>query len=200
METSRSTDSSVECYKTQVEKDYHFVGALSVPLTTTLKFVQIPISHNSFGKEEVTTAKKFHLWQGEPTFKITTAASSVLQGIMYVSQVPTGFDTATLKANDAIYMYSRTQKVFWNESCELPIKWMNPSPKQTVDYTATTTNTQLGSLLIVFPTITGTTFTGGDQNLKITIHCDTSNIVYSLPSYSYETFDYPGLQYEIVTS
>jgi hypothetical protein len=196
METSR-LPVSPETGKTQIEKDYHFVGAVSVPLTTTLKFVQIPISHNSFGKMEVSTAKKYKFWSGEPTFRITTAASSTLTGIMYVAQVPPGFNLTNSKAFDAIRMFPRTNKVFWNESCELPIKWMNPSPLQKVDYESVATNTQLGSLILAFPTTTGSTFTGGDQNLKVTISCNTSNIVYSRPSYSYKDFSYPGMQHTI---
>jgi hypothetical protein len=196
METSRLTVSP-ETGKTQIEKDYHFVGAISVPLTPSLKFVQIPISHNSFGKMEVSTAKKYKFWSGEPSFKITTAASSLLAGVMYVSQVPPGFDLTNSKSFDAIRMYSRSNKVFWNESCELPIKWMNPHPLQRVDYEPVTTNDQIGSLLLVFPTITGSTFTGGDQNLKVTISCNTSNIQYSRPTVAYKDYSYPGMQHYI---
>jgi hypothetical protein len=197
METNRLPDSA-ETGKTQIEKDYHFVGAISVPLTLNLKFITIPISHHAFGKMEVSTAKKYQWWQGEPTFKITTAASSVLPGIMYVAQVPVTFDFINLKAEAALRMYSRTQKVFWNESCELPIKWFNPTPRQLVNYSVTpSAPAQLGYLILAFPTPTGLTFGSGDQNLKITIHCDTANITYSRPAYNYENFDYPGLQFAV---
>lgn len=113
---------------------------------------------------------------------------------MYVCQVPPGFNLTSSKAEDAIRMFPWSQKVYWNESCELPIKWLNPSPLQKVDYQAVTTNTQIGSLILAFPTIAGATFAGADDNLKVTIMCDTANIVYSRPSYSYPDFSYPGLQ------
>jgi len=199
METSR-IHSSLETGKTQIEKDYHFVGAISTPLTLNLRFIAIPISHNAFGKMEVTSAKKYRFWQGEPTFKVTLTASSVLPGIVYLAQVPPDFDLSTLKAESALRMYSSTQEVFWNSSVELPIKWYNPIQQAIVDYSISPSPAQLGYIVLAFPTPTGSTFGSGDQNIKITVHCNTSNISYSRPSVSYPTFDYPGLQFTVYTT
>jgi len=199
METSRIHD-TLETGKTQIEKDYHFVGAISTPLSLDLRFIAIPISHNAFGKMEVTSAKKYRYWQGEPTFKVTLTASSVLPGIVYLAQVPPDFDLTSLKAESALRMYSSTQEVFWNSSVELPIKWYDPIRQKIVDYTIDPAPPQLGYIVLAFPTPTGSTFGSGDQNIKITVHCDTSNIGYSRPSYSYPNFDYPGLQFTVYTS
>jgi hypothetical protein len=199
METTRIHD-TLETGKTQIEKDYHFVGAISTPLSLNLRFIAIPISHNAFGKMEVTSAKKYRYWQGEPTFKVTLTASSVLPGIVYLAQVPPDFDLTTLKAESALRMYSSTQEVFWNSSVELPIKWYDPIRQKIVDYTTNPAPPQLGYLVLAFPTPTGSTFGSGDQNIKITVHCDTANIGYSRPSYSYPNFDYPGLQFTVYTS
>ncbi len=199
METSRIHD-TLETGKTQIEKDYHFVGAISTPLSLDLRFIAIPISHNAFGKMEVTSAKKYRYWQGEPTFKVTLTASSVLPGIVYLAQVPPDFDLTTLKAESALRMYSSTQEVFWNSSVELPIKWYDPIRQKIVDYSINPAPPQLGYIVLAFPTPTGSTFGSGDQNIKITVHCDTANIGYSRPSYSYPNFNYPGLQYTVYTS
>lgn len=194
METNRA-HFSLEEEKTQIEKDYHFVGAITTPLDSTLKFIAIPINHTAFGKMEVTNAKVRKFWQGEPTFKITTAISSVLSSIIYVTQVPADFDFTNNKAEAAIRMYSHTQKVAWNESCELPVKWYSPLPQRTVEYPTDASKPQLGYVVIAFPTLSGATFAQGDQNIKITIHCDTANIGYSRPSNRYPDFSYPGIQY-----
>lgn len=199
METSRIHD-TLETGKTQIEKDYHFVGAISTPLTLDLRFIAIPISHNAFGKMEVTSAKKYRYWQGEPTFKVTLTASSVLPGIVYLAQVPPDFDLTTLKAESALRMYSSTQEVFWNSSVELPIKWYDPIRQKIVDYSINPAPPQLGYIVLAFPTPTGSTFGSGDQNIKITVHCDTANIGYSRPSYSYPNFNYPGLQFTVYTT
>jgi hypothetical protein len=199
METARIHD-SLETGKTQIENDYQFVGAISTPLSLDLRFISIPISHNAFGKMEVTSAKKYRFWQGEPTFKVTLTASSVLPGIVYLAQVPPDFDLTNLKAESALRMYSSTQEVFWNSSVELPIKWYDPIRQKIVDYTTNPAPPQLGYIVLAFPTPTGSTFGSGDQNIKITVHCDTANIGYSRPSYSYPNFDYPGLQYTVYTS
>lgn len=194
METNRSHD-SLEMKKVQIEKDFHFVGSLTQTATAILKFIAIPISHVNFGKMEVTTAKRYQWWQGEPTYKISTACSSTVANIFYAAQVPEDFDFTNAKAIDALRMYPRTESVFWNQSVELPIKWYNTVPKLPVEYnTVAPFTAQLGYLVIVFPIATGATFTGGDANIKITISCDTSNIGYSRPSNNFPDYDYPGLQ------
>lgn len=193
METNRS-HYSLEKRKVQSEKDFHYVGAITTPFDSNLKFIAIPINHSAFGKTEVTSAKPAKFWQGEPTFKVTTTLSSTLSGIIYIAQVPEDFDFTNNKAESAIRMYPRTQKVAWNESGELPIKWYSPKPQLTVEYVDTVSKPQLGYLVIAFPTVSGATFTGGDNTIKITIHCDTANIGYSRASYRYPNFSYPGLK------
>lgn len=198
METMRET-TALETGKTQTEKDYHFVGVCNTPINVT-KFIVIPLSHLSFGKMEVTTAKKYHLWMGEPSFKISSALSSIEPGILYISQVPADFDFANADAEDTIRMYSNTQQMTWNESINFPVKWFNPIPTQKVDYTSTSTPLpQLGYIVISVPTQTVTQGQPIASNLKITVHCNTSNIGYKLPTYRYTDFTYPGFKYALYT-
>jgi hypothetical protein len=190
-----------EADKVMREKDFHLVGSIVVP-QNRLRAIVIPISHNAFGKEEVTSAKKYHLWKGCPRFRITLASSSRLAGVAYVSQLPASISFKDLQVLNYSLLFNKSETVFWNKSTEYQAVWMAEDPMQIVQYSDSNLvlpTSQLGNLIVSFPTPFDSS-TLDDGNIKIVVECNTSNIVYSRPSYSYATWDYPGLKYSLVTN
>lgn len=190
-----------ESHKVMREKDFHVVGNI-VENLTNLKSIIIPISHNAFGKEEVTSAKKYLRWKGLPRFRITVAVSSRLGGIALISQLPPTTTYKDLQVLNYSMMYNKAQTVYWNKSEEFQAVWMNSNPFQKVSYSESDTDLpvpQLGYFVISFPTPIDSSGLD-DGNVKIVVECNTSNIVYDRPSYSYPTWKYPGLRYTTVSN
>jgi len=190
-----------EGMKVMREKDFHVVGNI-VENLTNLKSIIIPISHNAFGKEEVTSAKKYRRWKGLPRFRITVAVSSRLGGIALISQLPPTTTYKDLQVLNYSMMYNKAQTVYWNKSEEFQAVWMNSNPFQQVSYPESNTvlpPAQLGYFVISFPTPIDSSGLD-DGNVKIVVECNTSNIVYDRPSYSYPNWNYPGLKYTTVSN
>jgi hypothetical protein len=185
--------------KVMREMDFNLVGNIVEDLTN-LKSIIIPINHNTFGKEEVTSAKKYRLYKGLPRFKITCATSSRIGAIAYISQIPSDVIYKDLQVLSNALMFNKAQMVFWNKAEEFQAIWMSADPYQVVQYSESNTvlpTAQLGYLVISFPTPIDTSGLD-DKNIKIILECNTSNIKYSRPSYSFPNWEYPGLKYTTV--
>jgi len=190
-----------EMSKVQIEKAYNYVGKVVLLLsnaTNNLNFVAFPIYHVNFGKQELTTAKRYFRWKGLPRFRITLATSSVNQVIPYATVLPASIDVSALSSPDeAIYMFEKVQMCSWNNSTEIQIPWLNTEPWQKVDY-STSMSPQLGNLVLAFPTPLSTTSTW-DNTVKIVLECDTSNITYDRRD-SPSDYVYHGIQFSEIRS
>jgi hypothetical protein len=182
-----------ETFKSNIDNDFQFVDIINESLSG-LKLISIPINHNLFGKMEVTNAKRYKYYTGEPEIKISSECNSTIPGFWYIVQVPPGIDTSNITQN-FIRMFNHTYCSLFNGITTLPLKWMNPIPRQNVVYPTTATSPQLGNLLLVLAIPTGASFAGADTNAKITIHCNTSNLSYDIGNYSFTNFSYNNLPY-----
>jgi len=167
--------------------------------------IAVPLSHINFGKEELTSAYRYRRWRGVPRFRITTACSSQISGIMYASHVAPSFDIKTFTADDGIRMFAHSQNALWNSSIEIDTPWFQPNPYNPVTYTVDPSTTvpipQIGYLFISFPTISPAALTGLDNTIKLTLECDMSDIQYDMPSYaSGSTWVYPGATFMSIYS
>jgi hypothetical protein len=186
-----------EMSKVQIEKAFNFVGKEVFDLTnstdnTKLNFVVFPIYHPNFGKQEVTTAKRYRRWKGLPRFRITLATSSTNQVIPYATILPPSIDVTSLSSPEqAVRMFENVQMCTWNTSTEIQAVWMNTAPYQKVDY-SDSLDPQLGNLVLAFVTPMPNTTTW-DNTVKIVLECNTSNITYDRRETPAD-YVYPGIK------